>query len=385
MPITPQQARSELARRELARRGVSLQAPQSKPMTPNQQSFQEVGNVANSGKGLAGKAWDALAVPGQMSERGMKSIADMIPQPEPKGNMAMDLLKGTPSILAKSALQVPPKFIDRASLLAEAAGPAMRLGGAAAAKVGPGLGRQLEELSGAAKGSLGAAWNDAKTMFRPGKKAAGALYEDAKMVDRTGAVGKSAAGYFDAKGVYNELPTKELEKLKETMNKTLSHKEFIDAADRLADHGALEPHEALEARKSVDKLLKTKGAPIGNLFKLRAKLGALAQTDERIAQADRMYQQGVNAESLRNVFPQNKYGGASPWKIMMGTLIGRNNPLGVAMDATAFSPMAQGAASTAGGLAARKVLGPLSKSAGGRAAAVQLLKQFRKDDENSNP
>lgn len=327
---------------ELKRRGVNT----------DQGSFQEAKNVMSSDQSKTGKAWDMLNVPSQMSSRGLQGLAGMVPQPEPTGNLPMDLIKGTPKIAADTLAEAAPSFINRTSMLLGGAAKAAKAVSPLARAVGSGVANQAEQITGSVPGSVKAAFNDPTLIFAKGKKAASPLYEAAK----TSEVAKQLS----------KIPEKD---------------KFIQVADDLADKGVLPPESALEGRKIADKLLSKGGGKFQEdyLRGLRNKFDEIAKSNENIAKADPMFNRGRMAESLRNLMPQNKHGGASAFK--MGIMAGLEQmgiPGKVAL--AAMSPAVSGAAATAGGMATRAA-GPVITNS---QASVSLKNLIQKLIEKNN-
>lgn len=323
------------------------QQPQTAYQPAPYASFPEAGQIANSDASLLGKTWAGLQVPSQMAQRGLNSIAGAIPNPEPTGNLPLDLAKGAPRIAADTLAQAAPSFVNRASILTAGAAQAARIASPAVAAVGRGLGTQLESMTGAKPGALKAAWNDASLIFSKGKGAAKPLYEAAKQELPEG------ANIF--KGMYKP-------------------EEIIDTAkEYLGKGGKLEPAEALMYRKAIDSLSRSGRYVKDELFAMRSEADAMAKESSNIAQADPMHQRGVYADSLRQILPQNKHGGASAFK--MGIMTGLEQmglPGKVAL--AALSPAAVGTAATVGGAVSR-FAGPVARSPEAAVALSNALLQ----------
>lgn len=329
--------------------------PEFSKITPDQVE-QVVAGIRQSvpapdTRGLVRKGWDALAVPEQMSRQGLQQMAGFVPQPTPTGNMFRDVALGTPRVLADTAADAAPGFVSRGAILT--AGAAKMAGGfAPAAKVVlRGLGRQGEELSGIApkaEGALEAAFKDPTLIFAKGKKAAGGLYEAAK--------GESAKDVFS--GLYKP-------------------EEILDKAKDVIKSGEqLNPVEALKARKATDILLRSKSHVPDELYKMRDQFDSMAKASKNISAADKVYQRGRQADALRNVFPQNKYGGASAFKLGIMTALENMGIPGKAALA-ALSPAAQGLTATAAGIGARQVISPLMSSVPGAMAVSPVIQAIR--------
>ena len=273
-------------------------------------------------KSFASKIWEALKVPEQMSRSGLTQLAGMVPQPESTGNLATDILKGTPRIAANTLAEAAPGFISRGALTTAGLSKGLQTAMPLVSAVGEGLGKQVESVSGAVPGALKAAFRDPLIMFAKGKKAAGPLYEAAK------AEMNPAESIF--KGMYKP-------------------QEIVDTAkEYLSKGGQLEPAESLMYRKALDKLLSMKNVIKDELIPMRSAADTAAKASEKIAAADPMHRRGLIAESLRNLIPQNKGGGASTFKLGIMTALehmGLPGKLGLA----AMSPAAVGAASSLAG------------------------------------
>lgn len=157
----------------------------------------------------------------------------------------------------------------------------------AQAKPPEGLFRQLESASGGMKGSLSEQFKTPSLMFSKGTGAARPLYQQAM----------------------KEIP------YEQTIFKGLTdHKAIVDkAVQTIEEGGKLEPQEGLIARKSLDKVKKKMSDEAFNYY--RTTLDKIAKSNKNIGVADPMHRRGMMAESLRQLMPQNKYGGASAFKM----------------------------------------------------------------------
>lgn len=229
-----------------------------------------------------------------------------------------------------------------------------------------GLGAQLESASGSVPGSLNAAYNEAGLILEKGTSAAKPLYEAAK--SEFPSAFKNVRGLNPFKGLYKP-------------------DEIVDAAKIVLDKGGkLEPSEALTARKAVDKLLRKKEVVADELIPLRETLDELAKASKNIAKADPMHQRGRMAESLRNVIAQNKYGGASAFKMGiypalagLGGFVG--GPVGAGIGAAVasglLSPAVQGVAATGAGIAGRNIV-PIAANPASAVTALNALDRLAK-------
>lgn len=295
-------------------------------------------------KSALGKAWEMLGAPERLSSQGLNQIANAIPGAEPTGNMARDIALNTPKIAAETLAQTAPSFVSPAAILTAGAGQAIGAASKPLATVGKGVARQLEEMSGIApraEGALAAQFKD-PTTFLAKKDAAAKLYEAAKAQLEKG------ANLFS--GMYKP-------------------EEIIDAAKTyIAKGGVLEPSEALIYRKAIDKLAKSGRYIKDELISLRKEADAMAKASDDIAKADPAFVKGMRGEALRNVFPQNKLGGASPFKILVGQGM-------QALSAPLLSPMIQAGGATALGLGYRAATNPLLATGAGALLGFGIKKQ----------
>lgn len=328
-------------------------------------------------RSMIGKAWNTAGIPMRKSEEGLEMLAQMMtPSPEFTGNLPRDLIKNYPTMSARTLSKVAPSFISPETLLGGAlAKPISSIGKATrsvARPAGRWLGAQLEEFDGMIPGSLREAFVDSSAMFGKGKKAAQPFYNEGKVV-RPGGPTINPSAVFDEKGILKGLPDKEIKQLQETMKNSLEHKDVVQAADRLADAGALDPADALKARKSIDRMIRTKSAPLDTLFDKRKKIDKIVKSDANLSKGDELHEKGMMSESLRSVFPKTAGGKPSSWKTMMAGLSGIP---------ALFSPAALGATSTLAGLAGRKLISPLIDAPRkATMSAVALLRQRMKEEE----
>lgn len=306
-------------------------------------------------KSILQRGWDALAIPEQKSREGLKMISGAIPeQPIQSRSAALNFIGGVPHVVADTLAEGAPSFISRGAILtaggAKLAGEVAPLAKMALRSIG----QQGEELSGIAPkatGALEAAYKDPSIIFGKGKKAAGALYEAGKAEMSQG------ANIF--KGMYKP-------------------EEILDTAkEYIAKGGKLEPAEALTARKAVDSLMKSGRYVKDELLSLRDGFDGMAKASSNISAGDQVYQRGIKAEALRSFFPQNKYGGASAFKLgIMTALENMGVPGKAAM--VAISPAVQGATAAGAGIAARQVLAPLAASGKISGAAYNIIQEALK-------
>lgn len=301
---------------------------------------QQMGKVKSPG--LMRKGWDALAVPERMSREGLKMISDAIPeQPIQSESAALNFIGGVPRVAAETLGEAAPGFVSRASLLMGGAAKAGQKAAPAVKAMMRSIGKQGESVSGAVPGALEAAYKDASLMGSKGKQAVSKMYEASKA--KSGPIRPELAKISDKR-------------------------QAVDEALKFADDGTLTPLEALEARKELVKIKKS----VPNTYFRYAtdKLNAVAKTVFGVD--DAAYQRANMAESLRNVVPQNKYGGASAFKMMLMKLAS-DEGMGGKLISLAMSPAVQGAAATGAGVAARNVISPLAANPRVASAAANAL------------
>jgi hypothetical protein len=330
-------------------------------------SFPEARNLASSDVSLGQKAWQALQIPQQMSQRGLTSIAQTMPNPEPVGynqktNMSLqtpvgpmnfpvptDVVNAAPRIAAETMAQAAPQFVSRGAIVGSALGKAAQSVMPMVSRLASGVAGQAESLTGAAPGSLAAAYKDPSLMFSQGKGAAGPIYEAAK----------SAASPMA--NLFKGMP-----KNADIVDKTI---------DYISKGGTLEPTEALTARKAIDAMLPSRTYSKDVLLGLRGEVDKMAKASPTLSAADAAYQRGIQAQSLRNLFPQNKYGGTSAFKT--GIIAALSN-LGASgkVASMMMSPAVAGTMATAAGAAAPLASG-VAENPATTAAIAQLLKQLK--------
>jgi hypothetical protein len=312
--------------------GIKGQSPI--PLTNNQTPLEQLGTDLKNSNGFFGTANMLLKAPEKMSKQGLDMIANATPETvggPMTGNLPLDLLKGTPKVLAETAAQVAPGFVSKGAILTAGAMQGLKAATPLIKMAARGTGSQLESLSGAAPGMTKAAAEAPllnPIQLQHGRKAASAIYE----------AGKEIGG-----GISPEF-TQESDKL-----------QFVKKAVEKAARGELTPEEALEARKELDRIKKT----VPGIFYRTNKAVLEPISDQVFASADEAHRAGIMAESSRQIMPQNKYGGTSAFKTgiitalqaikreggLPGKVIGTAGQL-------AMSPAAVGAAATVAGDAA---------------------------------
>lgn len=336
-------------------------------------------------RSLGGKAWDALALPEQKSRQLLTAITERSPKfsgraagqmvvnlipgvgsalapfagevgarlspdsAEPSGKLVRDLVTGAPRVGMEILSEYAPSNISRGALLTAGGAKLAGLAAPVAKTLLRGLGRQGESMSGSVPGALEAAYKDSSLMGAKGKKAVSEMYETAKAT--TGGMRKSLKMISDKRAA-------------------------VDESLKLAEEGTLNPFEALEARKELVKIKKH----VPNAYFQHAKDKFNSVAKQVFGAADETYQRANMAESLRNIVPQNKYGGASAFKMALMSLAGNDGAFGKLVS-FGLSPFVQGAAATGTGVAARQILGPLTKTPSMAAALAAALKS-RKEKSN---
>lgn len=314
-------------------------------------------------KGRLRQIWDVANAPSRAAESGIKQLTDFIPEPpSPTGNLPLDIALGAPSILTKAGGQavgkVAASFVDPISIATTGASRVLGLAAKPAGAALRTIGESAEEASGLglrAPGALEAVFKDPSILFAKGKKAASAIYQ----------AGKEAS----------ELRTSE-ESLKALKN-IGDPKKYVEMARKLALKGELGETEALEARKALGAIRKRVRpdyfAENYQMFNDTAKQNSL------FANADAAYKRGVQAQELRKIFPQNKLGGASPFRtftaLEMAKAAGKVVPGLKYVVAPLMSPLLQGGTAAGLGLATKAVAPAMQviQSLPGAAATKALL------------
>lgn len=287
-------------------------------------------------QGFAGKAWDALAKPEQMSRQGLGMIANMVPGVEPTGNKLHDIALNIPKVGAESVAEFAPSMVSRPSLLSMGA-----LGALKGVSAIPGIGNaasevggQLESLVGSPKGTLAKGYENASNFFGPGKKAAQKFYQAAE------ARFPSGASIFQ--GMYKP-------------------EEIVDKARQvLSSGGKLEPMEGLAYRKAVDNLAKTGRYVKDEIFNMRDEADAIAKGDRLVRKGDELYKSGIQNQALRRPLPLTQTGKTATVK--SGAMAGAMLIPGLGkILAALYSPLVHGA--TATGLGALTRMNPTTMAA----------------------
>lgn len=307
------------------------------------------GSTGTFNKTLGEKFNELIHLPEKKSREGLGMIAKALPEAGSTRNVPLNAAIGTPRVVAETLAESAPGFISPESLALGAATKGLSYGRPLARMAGRGLASQLESLSGAQAGSLPAAFNNARTMFRPGIKAAKPAYEAAR------AEASGMKSLF--KGMYKP-------------------EEIVDTASNyIAKGGKLEPTEALMYRKALDKLLKSGRYVKDELFSLREEADAMAKASKNIASGDVKHIRGLYAESLRKLLPQNVGRSTSAFKTGIMTALSQMGAPGK-LALTAMSPAAMGLASTGAGLATRYGGSALLTNPRAAVTAMQLIKQL---------
>jgi hypothetical protein len=318
-------------------------------------SFPEARAAMSPSNSIGQKAWQMAQVPSQMASRGLNALASAIPSPEPTGNMPLDLAKGTPRILANTLAEAAPKFVDRASLLTAGASKVASASLPVLQSVGSGIANQVDSMVGTKPGAIKAAWDDASTIFSRGKEAAKPLYQVAQS--------EVAPGESLFAGMYKP-------------------DQIVDAAkEYVSKGGKLEPSEALTWRKAIDSLMGKRGYVKDELLRMREQADTMAKASSNIAQADPLYRKGLYGESLRNLIPQNKYGGASAFKM---ALMAALDKIGGKPALALLSPAAWGTAATAGGVVSRATIPIITKPSAAVTIKNVLEEYLNRRDQSSS-
>jgi len=277
---------------------------------------------------LASQVFEALKRPEELSREGLKMIADSTPSLDPTGNLTIDLLANVPKITMETLAEVAPSFISRGAILTAGALRGGKAIAPAIKTIGKGIAGQAEQLSGL------------------GFKTPGVLSQAAK--DPTLILGK---GTQKAGQAFRKILDKG--QIRSELGRSLDKKDLVREALKFADEGTLTAEEALLARRTLDQIRKT--VPESTFTDVRNVFDKIAKT--KTAKADVDFSRAVKSEALRNIFPQNKLGGASAFKLGIGAGLGGGlgfiNPALATLSAGSLSPAAQGIIATALGLGAK--------------------------------
>lgn len=335
-------------------------APQQTPTS----ALDKVRQLVSQGKPIRA-GYEALTVPEDLSKQGLgqitnagvnlqNSLASKTGLPlgtEPTGNLPADIMRNIPRIAGETLTETAPGFISRGSILTAG----VLKGIQAAAPLGKlalrGLAGSAESITNSPPGMLEAAYNDSSLLLGKGKKAVQSTYEAAK------------GG----------------EKVSEELSSIPGKMDFVQSAGKLADEGKLNPTEALAARKELDAIKRTVTKEFYQTT--RDKLDKIAKT--AFEGADAEYKRAIYSEGLRKLAPQNKYGGASPFRLAMAEGL-RSLGVPTAPIAAIFSPAVAGTAATGTGIAARNVISPAVNNPGVAVVAQQLIKALKKR-KSDNP
>ena len=259
--------------------------------------------------------WEDLKIPAQKSREGLGMITEMVPKPEPTGNMFKDVAMGTPRVLAETMRDVAPEFVSRSALI---------IGG-----IGKGL-------SGAAK----------SPMVR--KAAAGAGRLAAKGIEKViGIPAQSTERVFTQPTALFSAPTKktvsaayaksEFPQMEQTFEQALEAgtketagfvKRGANALRYFIEKGINRPREILEGRKALDKQIAAldiqidaaKGGSRSVLIQAKnAKLNlrgmfnrALDQMAPKLREADRLASEQLAVDPFRRMTLPGKINFLSP-------------------------------------------------------------------------
>lgn len=331
-------------------------------------------------KNLPTQAWNALKVPEQLSEKGLGLIAGMTPEfvPQsavkrfagvmaspivgpigplageiaarmgkdtsaPTGNVVMDVARGTPKVLAETARKTAPAFVSRGSILAASAGPVIKGLGTPVKYIGKKAASAIEGYQNIPKGTLAEAYRDPSVYLDKGAAVAGKAYREAK----------------EAAGVGKEGLFGEIKNLKDVSNIKLES--VVNRALELAKDGKLNPSSAQSARKAVDEMYRSKAYSKEAVLELRQFFDSIVKGDAGLAKADIAYQRAIKADALRQLFPLNKGGGGSPFRIFASNGLAKIPIVGKPLAFVTGSPALAGVTSAGAGMIGRSATDPMQR------------------------
>lgn len=313
-------------------------------------------------QGILSKAYDIADTPEKLLKKGFDYAGKKIGENTPDvvtGNPYVDMTVNAPKILAQSAVEtagkIVPGMVSPEALVSGGVLRALKPFAPEIKAVGRFAGNQAENLSGLSyhnKGILSEAAADPSLILSRGTDSARKIYRETS--DGASAIRQEL------------LPLKE--------------GDFVDKARQILEGGgALSPEEALEARKATDSL-RNRFTDAGYNY-LRGMFDDIAKS--KFSGADEAFARGSKAEALRNIFPQNKTGGPSIFKIAAGTMLGHGGGfLGGgpgaaavrALLAASMSPAAQGIVASGVGATARMAsANPVTTGAAAGAALKRIF------------
>jgi hypothetical protein len=247
----------------------------------------------------------------------------------PPGTLAHDLI---PSMT--------PESITQETIANLAGAGALRVAGKAAKPVGKLISRGLEHTSGlknVAPGILDEIAEAPSKLFR-GKGPSKALYE---------------AGTKEGGNIFKG---------------SLDHLDIVKKAQSFLDEGTkLTPKDALTARKSVDKLIRS-GGPKDTLLLLRDQLDEIVKQSKTLGEADILHEGAVRSGAARELFPVSKRGTASELGKLLSFALDATR---TAVAAPLFSPLTQATGAASLGVL-RKIL-PFALARGGNRKLEETL------------
>ncbi|HPO87529.1 MAG TPA: hypothetical protein PLN86_16945 [Candidatus Hydrogenedentes bacterium] len=364
----------------------------SKQNTPSSPSFLE------RLKNIPTQAWNALKVPEQLSEKGLGLIAGMTPEfvPQsavkrfagavaspiigpigplageiaarmgqdkegPSGNVVMDIARGTPKVLAETAKKTAPSFVSRGAILAASAGPLIKGLGMPVKYIGKKAASAIEGYQNVPKGTFAEAYRDPSIYLDKGAAVAGKAYREAK----------EAAG-AGSEGLFGDITN-----LKDVSNIKLES--VVNRALELAKDGKLNPASAQSARKAVDEMFRSKAYSKEAVLELRQFFDSIVKGDSGLAKADIAYQRAIKADALRQLFPLNKGGGGSPFRIFASNGLAKIPIVGKPLAFVTGSPALAGATSAGAGMIGRTAIDPMQRI--GTSALLKALSRKKEVKE----
>jgi len=304
----------EEARAELARRGIDWKTGKKAPSTGLQKA----------------EGW------AQMPEKTLGATLDVM-----QGQAKNPVAKAGLGILGKTM----PSTVSPLGIGLMAGAEAVEPAAKAIAPMARGLGRQLESLSGMKPGLLGKAYRDPSLIFRGIPQQAREAYQ----------------------------ATKPFLRQSKMITETANPMALVQKALKAYEAGTLQPEEALESRKVIDQLWDTKRVTKAWADAAREKLDSVVKLRGSLQRADVGFSRGSQGAGLRQLFPQNKYGGTSAFKTaIMAGLNQFGEPGKLAM--SAMSPLVQGAGASGLGAATQ-----IAQNPGLMALIASLIKNLPQD------
>lgn len=277
-------------------------------------------------KQIRSKVWEKFKIPEQVVKSGTNKLENFVSEKISSpggltGDITSDTMLGT---IAGTANKILPEFASRGNIATMGALEGLGVAAPVIKSIGRYGGKLAESMSGLgyktqAPGSLQKVVNDPSLLFAKGLDSA-------------------RAAYLKAKGG--------VESIREELLQPISKLEFVKRSLEYVKDGSITADEALAARKALKSLIGE--MPDEAFKKIYSTLDDIAKV--KFAEADLDFARASVAEKLREFLPVNKSGTPS---LLKGALM-KVDPRLLFM-----SPVVQGTAAAAMGLAGKQIVSPL--------------------------